>query len=267
MLNFVSGYPSSKLTDMRIVIIEDEKPAAEKLKKAILACDPSLEPEAILGSVKSSIRWLRENPAPDLIFMDIELSDGYCFKILRETKISSPVIFTTAYDEYWQEAFEYNSIDYLLKPVKQVKLELAIGKYKKLKDHFVANYGAILEDAHEARLAPGYKKRLLIKRGAELITLKTEEIAYVYAAHKVTFIVDGKGKKYVQDRSLSEMEEDLDPEIFFRINRRWLVNLHHIRRIITLRKSKLSIEVDPPASEEIIISQENASKFKEWIAG
>src|SRR5262245_6596095 len=125
---------------MKIIIIEDEKPAAEKLLKAIRQTDPGIEVQAILNSVKSSVEWLQHNPMPDLLFMDIELGDGLSFKIFENVNINSPVIFCTAFDEYWQEAFEHNSIDYLLKPVKQDKLEAAFSKYDKLKQHFASSF-------------------------------------------------------------------------------------------------------------------------------
>ena len=125
---------------MKVLIIEDEKPAAEKLKKAILKADGTLEVVAVLDSIQSSTFWLQQQQHPELIFMDIELSDGLSFKIFEKINISCPVIFTTAYDEYWQEAFEYNSIDYLLKPVKQDKLEAALKKYEILKKYFAANF-------------------------------------------------------------------------------------------------------------------------------
>src|SRR5436190_8846904 len=121
---------------MKVIIIEDERPAAEKLLKAIQKADPSIEVAAMLNSVKSSVEWLQQNPLPELLFMDIDLGDGLSFKIFDEVNITSPIIFCTAYDEYWQEAFEHNSIDYLLKPIKQDKLEIALGKYDKLKQHF-----------------------------------------------------------------------------------------------------------------------------------
>src|ERR1700745_2395721 len=121
---------------MKAVIIEDEKPAAEKLLKAIQKADSSIEISAILSNVKDAVEWLQQNPTPDLLFMDIELSDGLSFKIFEKIRINSPVIFCTAFDEYWQEAFEHNSIDYLLKPEKQEKLQLALSKYEKLKTHF-----------------------------------------------------------------------------------------------------------------------------------
>ncbi len=252
---------------MKIVIIEDEKPAAEKLRKAIQAYDPALVPTTILTNVRSAIQWLKTNPGPDLIFMDIELSDGLSFSIFKETEISCPVIFTTAYDEYWQEAFEHNSIDYLLKPIRKEKLEQAISKYKKLRHHFSVKYDAIFQQGL-MNPAPGpYKRRMLIKKGTDLISLKTEEIAYCYAAHKMACLVDGQARKFILDKSLNELEGELDPALFFRINRKWLVNIHHIKRIKTHSKSKLLLELDPPAPEEIIISQENTSSFKQWIDG
>jgi len=193
--------------------------------------------------------------------MDIELSDGLSFNIFKECSISAPVIFTTAYDEYWQEAFEVNSIDYLLKPIRQEKLENAINKYKKLEKHFSTNHSAFFYRASETN---GYRRRLLIKKGTDLISIKTDDIAYCYAAHKMAFIVDENAQKYITDKSLSDLEKDLDQAVFFRINRQYLVNIHHIKRIRTLAKSKLLLELSPPAQEEVIISQENVAAFKEW---
>src|SRR5688572_30721638 len=130
---------------MKVIIIEDEKPAAEKLLKALLKCSPSVQVLATLGSVRTACEWLQNNPSPELIFMDIDLTDGLSFKIFDEVNIDCPIIFTTAYDEYWQEAFEHNSIDYLLKPIKQDKLETALKKYEKLKQHFAFNYRQLLQ--------------------------------------------------------------------------------------------------------------------------
>ena len=247
---------------MKAIIIEDEKPAAEKLRRAILKYDPEILVDALVGGVQKAIHWLKTNPAPDLIFMDIELSDGLSFSIFNECSISSPVIFTTAFDEYWQEAFECNSIDYLLKPIRQEKLHNAINKYKTLQKHFCANYSGLLQHVSQPN---GYRKRWLIKKGAELITIKTETIAYCYAAHKMAFIVHENAQKYVTDKSLNELEADMDPGVFFRISRKYLVNIHHIRRIKTLAKSKLSLELNPAPDEAVIISQENAAAFKVWI--
>lgn len=249
---------------MHVLIIEDEKPAAEKLRKALLACDPSIQVLNILGSIQQATAWLEEHPAPAMIFMDIELSDGLSFRIFEKTTIPCPVIFTTAYDEYWQEAFEHNSIDYLLKPIKQVKLEAALKKYEKLKQYFAANYQSLV-NWQQKPLESGYKKRFLVKRGSDYISIKTEDIAYFYATHKLVCMVDNKGQKFILDQSLSDIEMQLDTTFFYRVNRKYLVNMSAIRRIKTYPKSKLLLEVEPSLQEEIVISQENVTAFKQWM--
>ena len=249
---------------MNVLIIEDEKPAAEKLQKALLACEPSIQVLTVLGSIQDTISWLEEHPAPEVIFMDIELSDGLSFKIFERTAINCPVIFTTAYDDYWQEAFEHNSIDYLLKPIKQQKLEAALKKYEKLKQHFSANYQKLLSWQTKAAES-GYKKRFLVKRGADYVSIKTEDIAYFYAAHKLVCMVDNKGQKFILDQSLSDIETQLDATLFYRVNRKYLINMSAIKRIKTYPKSKLLLEVEPPLHEEIVISQENVTAFKQWM--
>ncbi|HLG40276.1 MAG TPA: LytTR family DNA-binding domain-containing protein [Chitinophagaceae bacterium] len=249
---------------MKVIIIEDEKPAAEKLVKAIQQADITIEVSAVLSSVKNSVEWLQQNPMPDLLFMDIELSDGLSFKIFENVSINSPVIFCTAFDEYWQEAFEHNSIDYLLKPIKQDKLETALNKYDKLKQHFASSFQQLQQWQKQAA-GNGYKKRFLVKRGTDYISIKTEDIAYFYAAHKLVCMVDCKGQKFILDQSLSDIEKQLDPSQFYRVNRKYLIQLSAIKKIKAYPKSKLQLEVTPPTSEDIIISQENVSAFKEWM--
>lgn len=248
---------------MKVIIIEDEKPAAEKLLKAIQKSNPAIEIAALLSSVKATTEWLQQNPMPDLLFMDIELSDGLSFKIFDSINISSPVIFCTAYDEYWQEAFEHNSIDYLLKPVKQEKLEIALNKYEKLKQHFASSF----QQLQQWQQQPGatYKKRFLVKRGADYISIKTEDIAYFYATHKLVCMVDNKNQKFILDQSLADIEKQLDPAQFYRVNRKYLVQLNAIKKIKSYPKSKLQVEVEPVVSEDIVVSQENAAAFKEWM--
>lgn len=248
---------------MKTIIIEDEKPAAEKLQKALLSCAPSVQVLAVLGSVRTATEWLQENAAPELIFMDIDLTDGLSFKIFDQVTITCPIIFTTAYDEYWQEAFEYNSIDYLLKPIRQDKLETALKKYEKLKQHFAFNYRqlATWQQGNNAER----KKRFLVKRGTDYVSIKTEEIAYFYAAQKLVCLVDSRSQKFILDQSLADLEKQLDPSQFYRVNRKYLVNLNAIKRIKTFPKSKLQLEIQPAPSEDIIISQENAAAFKAWM--
>jgi len=247
---------------MRVIIIEDEKPAAEKLKKAIQKIDPAISVESTLGSVRDTVNWIQSNPAPELVFMDIELADGSSFKIFEEVKISCPVIFTTAYDEYWQEAFEHNSIDYLLKPIKQEKLEAALKKYEQLKKYFTGNFQQLMQWQQQSQQV--YKKRFLVKKGNDYITLKTEDIAYFYATHKLVCMVEKEGQKFILDKSLADLEKELEPALFYRVNRKYLVNINAIKKIKSYPKSKLQLELIPAVSEDIIVSQENTTAFKEW---
>jgi two-component system LytT family response regulator len=249
---------------MRAIIIEDEKPAAEKLLKAIQKTQSVVEVVAVLDSIKTSVDWLQQHPMPDLLFMDISLSDGISFKIFEKIEISSPVIFCTAFDEYWQEAFEHNSIDYLLKPVKQDKLEAALNKYDKLKQYFTSSFQQLMQWQQQPA-GTGYKKRFLVKRGVDYITVKTEEIAYFYATHKLVCMVDNKNQKFILDQSLADIEKQVDPLQFYRVNRKYLVQLTAIKKIKTYPKSKLQLEIEPAVNEEVIVSQENVAAFKEWI--
>jgi two-component system LytT family response regulator len=213
--------------------------------------------------VKSSNESLQQGPMPDLIFMDIQLSDGLSFKIFDKINVTSPVIFCTAFDEYWQEAFEHNSIDYLLKPVKQDKLEIALSKYDKLKQHFTSSF----QQLQQWQLQPGasHKKKFLVKRGTDYVSVKTEEIAYFYATHKLVCMVDAKNQKFILDQSLAEIEKQIDPSLFYRVNRKYLLNLSAIKKIKTYPKSKLLLEIEPAVSDEIIISQESVAAFKDWM--
>ena len=248
---------------MRTIIIEDEKPAAEKLMKALAKADASLDVLTVCSSIQAATEWLKNNPMPDLIFMDIEISDGLSFKIFEKINITCPVIFCTAYDEYWQEAFEHNSIDYLLKPIKQDKLEAALGKYDLLKKYFSQNFSNLLD----AQKKPNgqYKKRFLVKRGTDYFSIRTEDIAYFYATHKLVCMVDNKGQKFILDQSLSDIEKQLDSSQFYRVNRKYLVQMNAIKKIKTYPKSKLQLELEPAITDEIIISQENVAAFKEWM--
>lgn len=248
---------------MRTLIIEDEKPAADKLKKAIQKTGMGIEIIAQLDSVQSAIQWLRTQEQPELVFMDIELSDGLCFKIFETVSVPCPIIFTTAYDEYWQEAFELNSIDYLLKPVKQEKLDAALKKYDTLKQYFASNFQQLMQ-TKQSNL-PAYKKRFLVKRGSDYISVKTEDISYFYATHKLVCMVNKKAEKFILDISLSDIEKQIDPVTFYRINRKYLVNMSAIKRIRSYPKSKLEVEVEPSVNDEIIISQENVAAFKDWM--
>jgi len=250
---------------MNVIIIEDEKPAAEKLQKALSQADETITVNAVLGSIAAASSWFNNHPLPDLIFMDIELTDGLSFKIFDKYRITCPVIFTTAYDDYWQEAFEFNSIDYLLKPVKQDKLETALNKYDTLKQHFAVNFKQ-LQQYHQ-QPEGRYKKRYLVKRGADLIAIKAEDIAYCYATHKLVCMVDKTGQKFILDKSLADIEKELEPAQFFRVNRKYITNINAVKKMKLYGKGKLLIELAPPVEEEVIISNENVGAFKEWMGG
>jgi DNA-binding LytR/AlgR family response regulator len=248
---------------MHVIIIEDEKPAAEKLQKAIHQANSQIVIQVVLPTVQAATAWLQQHPHPDLIFMDIELSDGLSFAILEKIPVSCPIIFITAFDEYWQEAFEHNGIDYLLKPVKQEKLEAALQKFDKLKDFFASGL-LQLQQWRQQEKDRQYRKRFLVKKGMDYITVRTEDIAYFYATHKLVCMVDKGNQKFILDKSLSELEKETDPAQFYRLNRKFLVNVHAIKKIRSYPKSKLLIEVVPAMDEDIIVSQENANAFKEW---
>ena len=248
---------------MNVIIIEDEKPAVEKLRKSIAKSNSAIQILATPQSIAEAKEWLKQNTSPDLIFMDIELGDGLSFKLFEEVAIKCPVIFTTAYDEYWQQAFEHNSIDYLLKPVNQEKLDSALAKYARLREHFNANMQGLLNWQQQTSKS---KSRFLVKRGADYVSIKTEEIAYFYASHKIVCMVNNQGQKFILDESLSELESQLDPSSFYRLNRKYLVNVNAIKRIKTFPKSKLQVELAPAVGEEIVIAQENVAAFKEWMS-
>ncbi|MES2331872.1 MAG: LytTR family DNA-binding domain-containing protein [Bacteroidota bacterium] len=249
---------------MKILIIEDEKPAAEKLQKALAKVNGDIHFAGILNSVSASIDWLKNNPQPDLVMMDIELTDGLSFKIFDAVKLTCPVIFTTAFDEYWQEAFEHNGIDYLLKPIKQDKLEFALKKYHSLQKHFANNLQQLLQWQQQSSIN-SYKKRFLVKRGIDYVAVKTEDIAYCYATHKLVCMVDTHNQKFILDKSLADLEKELDPTQFFRINRKYFVSINAVKKIQSIGKGKLWVELSPPIEEEIVISSENVAGFKAWM--
>jgi DNA-binding LytR/AlgR family response regulator len=255
---------------MKVVIIEDEAPAAARLKKMLAATavgaagarsvGPGIEVVAVLDTLAGAKAWMGANPAPDLIFMDIELSDGSSLDLIREVRVGCPVIFVTAYDEYWQEAFEYNGIDYLLKPVKRERLEAALGKFGELKEFFSRRYTELLDFRENA-----YKSKFLVRRGAEFVPIRLEEIAFFYASHKLVCLVREDGAKFILDHSLAEIEKQVDPAVWFRVNRKYLVKSGAIRRVSALPKSRLLIAVEPGVKEEVVVSSESSAAFKKWF--
>ncbi|HVU95007.1 MAG TPA: LytTR family DNA-binding domain-containing protein [Puia sp.] len=262
---------------MKVLIVEDEKPASENLIEELQAIDDKIDVVADCYSVDETIQWLSRNPTPDLILMDIQLSDGLSFNIFKACEITCPVIFTTAYDKYLTQAFEYSSIDYLLKPISQDKLKSAIRKYKNLRNHFVQahehpnghtfNGSQLNGDSYPAHHSDRVRSRILVRKGVEFQAVRVEDTGYFFTEHKLIFLVDKDNRKYMAEKSnLSELEEELDKNIFYRANRKYIINANYIRRFKPLERSKISVELTLPVNEEIIISQENAASFKKWIA-
>ena len=239
---------------MRIAVVEDEAPAREKLISAIRAAAPDAEIAASLGSVAESVSWLETNPAPDLLFLDVQLRDGLSFDILRAIPLRCPVIFATAFDEYLLDAFRGGGIDYLLKPVRAERVAEAIAKYRGLREHFRSG------TASSTR-----RERLLVRKGADLLPIKVDQIAYLFTADKLVFAVMKNGTQYLLDRPLAEWEAEFQPNRFFRVNRAYLVSIDAVLRCRPYGKGKLLLDLQPAAAEEVIVSQERAAAFRDWL--
>ena len=248
---------------IRTLIIEDEELAAQRLEKILIEVEPSVEVLGKLESVEASIAWFNENQHPDLVLLDIQLADGLSFDIFRKVKVDSFVIFTTAYDEYAIKAFELNSIDYLLKPIDKEKLKNSILKFKNLnRSQPQFNLNDLME-AIESRKS-GYKKRFAVSIGAKIKSVEFHEIAYFLSVEKSTFLGTFDGHQYPLDFSLDRIEAIIDPEIFFRINRQYIVNYRAIEKIYVLSKSRLELQVTG-TTDELLVSTAKSHSFREWI--
>ena len=267
---------------MRVIIIEDEIPAATRLARMLQSIVADVEIVKSLDSVESSVKYLPSSDNIDLIFMDIQLADGLSFSIFQQIKLNTPVIFTTAFDQYTLKAFKVNSLDYLLKPVDEQELKQAVEKYRQLypgtgkglsRDGGLSANGLsadeglsgkiekLLQEMNPAR----YKDRLLIKRGQQLHYLKTGETAYYYADGKLCYATDFKGCRHLLDNNLNQLEELLLPRQFYRVNRQLLVNIDSIRKIHTWLGGRLKLELAPPTDADTIVSRERVNEFKQWL--
>ncbi len=250
---------------MNVIIIEDESTAIEKLTMMLVNIDPTIQVICSLESVKESVEWLGKNPAPELAFVDVQLADDSSFEIFKQVNIQFPVIFTTAYDQYILESFEYNSIDYLLKPIREDRLKKALAKVKKLETHFLQHkFNQIFET--EINKKDAYKKRFLVKKGIDYVSVNISEIAYFLTAHKIVFLIDKEGKKYIIDKTLTDLEKELNPANFFRANRKYLVNIEAIDKFKS-DNGKIALSLIPDPKDEVTVSKENAPNFKSWIEG
>ncbi|MFM2327397.1 MAG: hypothetical protein RIR31_1599 [Bacteroidota bacterium] len=250
---------------MRVIIIEDEIPAAKRLTKLLHSYNNDIEIVQQPDSVEASVRYLSATQNIDLIFMDIQLADGLSFDIFEKVNITTPVIFTTAFDQYTLKAFKVNSIDYLLKPIDENELYTSLDKYRQLYPKTQNNFSDKILKLMQDMNAVKYKERLLIKRGQQLSYLKIESTAYCFADGKLCYAVDFNGSKYLLENNLSQLEEQLQPDNFYRINRHLLVNIEAVKKVHTWLGGRLKLEVCPATTAETVVSRERVNGFKEWL--
>ncbi|MBQ0769364.1 MAG: response regulator transcription factor [Bizionia sp.] len=250
---------------MKVLIIEDEKPSARRLQRMLKKMD--IEVDTLLHSVEESIVWFKNNPHPDLIFLDIQLSDGLSFEIFEAVSITSAIIFTTAYDEYALKAFKLNSIDYLLKPIDEEELEAAVLKYKAR----VPQQQQVTLDFNDIKqllvnpIERDYKKRFSVKVGQHLKLIQSDEIECVYSENKGTYLYTNQGRNYLIDLTLDELETELEPHVFFRINRKFYVNINAIKDMVSYTNSRIEIKLNTYKDYEVIVARERVKEFKNWL--
>ncbi len=247
---------------IKSVIIEDEKPAARRLQRMLEKLD--VQVLVTLHTVEEAIEWFSINPPPELIFLDIQLSDGLSFGIFEAIEVNSPIIFTTAYDEYALQAFKLNSIDYLLKPIDDEELDAAIKKFQTTRSP-----GIEIPDLHHLKsllnLPKEYRKRFTIPVGQHLKIINVEDVCCFYSENKGTYLLTCEGRSYLLDCSLEKLEPELDPALFFRVNRKYIVQLKSLKDIITYSNQRLEVKLEEFKGEQIIVSRERVKDFKEWL--
>jgi len=249
---------------MTILIIEDEVLAAEKLKNMLLQIDPSFVIAETCRSIESSVEWLSKNDTPDLILSDIQLLDGLSFEIFGQVKTNAPVIFTTAYDEYAIRAFEVNSVDYLLKPVQDDKLVAAVKKLEtRTQSHKPLSYEAVIQALKAGQ--PEYKSRFMVRIGQRIVAVPVEKIAYFFAESKLTYIVTDEDRRYPIDIPLDEIDAQINPKTFFKINRQYIISFSAIAEIHPYFKGRIKLKLAPDQQDEIIVSSERSPEFKKWL--
>lgn len=258
---------------MKAIIIEDEELAAEGLSISLKKVEADIEILAVLDSVKTAVAWLKNNSAPDLAFLDIQLADGLSFEIFEQTPINCPVIFTTAYDEYALRAFRVNSIDYLLKPIGTDDLKRTFEKLRVIKGETAPPQylsqdliKQVMAIATQQVKTPQYKTRFMIKIGEHLQTFPVEDIDFLMGENKIVWLYHKNGRKYIVDYTLDQLEDLLEPNRFFRLNRQFIASIETIKDVISYSNSRLKIVFKtPPNKEDIIMSREKVEAFKNWM--
>jgi len=251
---------------MRVLIVEDEVLAAERLQEMVIKAIPGVEVVAQLDSISTAVKWFEQNDSPDLAFFDIQLADGLSFEIFDRTRVGCPVIFTTAYDEYALKAFKVNSIDYLLKPIDHDELAAAINKYNNI--HSSTNPETPgwqeVEDVLKM-LTRQHKSRFVVKVGDRIRSVPADEILCFYSLAKATYIQTVDDRHYVMDHSLEQIETLVDPVQFFRVNRKFIIAMDSIADIISYTNSRLKVTLNHKTEEEIIVAREKVKDFRQWL--
>ena len=246
----------------KVLIIEDEKPAQEHLERVLKKVEPSVQILEKINSIKDAVSWLSDHQA-DLIFLDIHLADGISFSIFEQVNIQTPIIFTTAYDAYAIQAFKVNSIDYLLKPIDEDDLTQSVQKFKSIQSKQLIPtelLWKVLQNTHKI-----YQERFIVHRGERLMSVTIDQIAYFEGEDRYVYLIKKDGSKYIIDYRLSDLEELLDPTLFFRLNRSFITHFDSIASMVHVSKSRIKIELSPQAKRDIIISTENSQGFKKWL--
>lgn len=248
---------------MKILIIEDEAPAAKRLEKLILERVSSASIQGRLDSIKSALAYFEKHPQPDLIFCDIQLADGLSFEIFKHIKVDCPLIFTTAFDQYAIQAFKVNAIDYLLKPIDPNELAQALDKYHKLQLKPSIDFAHIQQLLQQPQKS--YKSRFMVKTGEKISTIQTSDIQYFFSEERITFAVTTSSKRYIVDYTVEQLENQLNPGDFFRLNRKYLVSLDSVEEIITYSNSRLKVKLKGCTDQDILVSREKVAEFKNWL--
>lgn len=248
---------------MRILIVEDESAAFDILKTMLLSLDSTIQIVANTESIDQTISWLENNQAPDLIFMDIHLSDGSSFIIFDHIEIQIPIVFTTAYDQYALEAFKVNSIDYLLKPIKESELQRALTKFSKLSNLDMKTY---IDRLTQLRIeSKSYKDRLLVPLKDKLLPIALDEISYFYTSDKSTIICLSNGEQYPYSKTLEQIYTELNPQHFYRANKQFIIHRNSVKEITIWFDNRLLISLDNDVPERIYVSKNKAANFKAWV--
>jgi len=250
---------------MTILIVEDEQLAQERLQLLVKAYDPLINIVGCLESVEETVNWFNTKPHPDLLLLDIHLSDGESFEIFRRTNIQKPVIFTTAYENYAIDAFQLFSIDYILKPVTAAGIAAALNKYKNLSAAFAPKDYQLLMEQVKDNFSNHYKTRFLAKIGQRLFFIPAEDVAYFAADNKIVFLIDKEGNRFVINTTMEKLETELNPKHFFRLNRKIIINAAAIEQVKPYHSNRLKLQLKGISTqEEIIISRERVAEFKQW---